>query len=66
MFLSIILFFILIQTTDTNSLKTIVFQIKGDCQILADKIAHEHGYRYVRQVCFVLFFIFEEILFFFL
>jgi hypothetical protein len=27
-----------------------VIQVKGDCQILGDKIAHEHGYRYVRQV----------------
>jgi hypothetical protein len=29
-----------------------VIQVKGDCQILGDKIAQENGYRYVRQVWF--------------
>jgi hypothetical protein len=50
----IIIFFLLIQTTKStsNSLKSIVIQIKGDCKILGDQIAQEHGYRYVRQVCF--------------
>ena len=29
-----------------------MIQVKGDCQALGDQIAHEHGYRYVRQVGF--------------
>ncbi len=51
----IILFFLLIQITKptSNILKSIVIQIKGDCKILGDKIAQEHGYRYVRQVYFL-------------
>ncbi len=49
---SIILFLLLILTTKSisDSLKSIVIQVKGDCQILGDKIAQEHGYRYIRQV----------------
>jgi hypothetical protein len=51
---SIILFLLLILTTKSisDSLKSIVIQVKGDCQILGDKIAQENGYRYVRQVWF--------------
>ncbi|CAF5224852.1 unnamed protein product, partial [Rotaria magnacalcarata] len=45
-------FFLLIQTTKltSNSLKSIVIQVKGDCETIGDKIAQEHGYRYVRQI----------------
>ncbi len=51
---STILFSLLIKTTKLTSIssKSIVIQVKGDCKILADKIAQEYGYRYVRQVCF--------------
>ncbi|CAF0988171.1 unnamed protein product [Rotaria sordida] len=55
-FFLISLFLLLIETTKStsNSPKTIVIQIKGDCKNLGDKIAQEHGYRYVRQIfdCF--------------
>lgn len=30
--------------------KSIVIEINGDCAILGKRVAHEHGYRYVRQV----------------
>ncbi|CAF3855729.1 unnamed protein product [Adineta steineri] len=47
-----ILYFLLISITksNTNSLTSIVIQVNGDCKILADIIAQEHGYRYVRQI----------------
>ncbi|CAM4806457.1 unnamed protein product [Rotaria magnacalcarata] len=48
----ILQFFLLIQTTKltSNSLKSIVIQVKGDCETIGDRIAQEHGYRYVRQI----------------
>ncbi|UJR15817.1 hypothetical protein I4U23_002746 [Adineta vaga] len=45
---STILYYLLISPT--NSLQSIVIQVKGDCKLLADKIAQEHGYRYVRKI----------------
>ena len=30
--------------------KSVVIQVHGDCQTLGDRVAQEHGYRYVRQV----------------
>ncbi|CAF1326941.1 unnamed protein product [Adineta steineri] len=48
----IILYFLLIPIikSSTNSLTSIVIQVNGDCNILAVRIAREHGYRYVRQI----------------
>lgn len=44
-------------TKSTSTLvKSIVIQIKGDCKTLGNKIAQEHGYRYVRQVLFLIHF----------
>ncbi|CAF0847835.1 unnamed protein product [Rotaria sp. Silwood1] len=49
---SIIQFFLLIETTKSTSVSliSIVIQVKGDCKTIGDKIAQEHGYRYVRQI----------------
>ncbi len=51
---SIILTFVLFITTNFTPIlsKSIVIEINGDCAILGKRVAHEHGYRYVRQVCF--------------
>jgi hypothetical protein len=60
---SIIVFFLLIETTKLTSIssKSIVIQVKGDCKTLGDQIAQEHGYRYVRSVCFIKSKIHDEI-----
>ncbi|CAF1328959.1 unnamed protein product [Adineta steineri] len=52
MFPSIILTFILCFTlfSTTISSKSIVIEVKGDCETVGGRIAHEHGYRYVRQI----------------
>lgn len=54
--LFIVQFFLFIETTvsTANSLKSIVIQVKGECETIGDKIAQEHGYHYVRQVRFHL------------
>ena len=51
---SITLTFVLFVTTNLPPIlsKSVVIEVKGDCAILGKKIADEHGYRYVRQVCF--------------
>jgi hypothetical protein len=56
MFPSIILIFILsfvLYFTPILS-QSIVIEVKGDCAILGKQVAHEHGYRYVRQVRFFI------------
>ena len=53
MFPSIILTFIVscvLCSTAENSTKSIVIEVNGDCATVGKQIAHEHGYRYVRQV----------------
>jgi hypothetical protein len=37
------------------SLESIVIEVNGDCTITGEKIAYEHGYRYVRQVGLISF-----------
>lgn len=32
--------------------KSIVIEINGDCATIGKQVAHEHGYRFVRQVEF--------------
>jgi hypothetical protein len=52
MFPSIILIFILsfvLYFTPILS-QSIVIEVKGDCATVGKQVAHEHGYRYVRQV----------------
>jgi len=52
MILTFILYFVLFLTTNFPLIlsKSIVIEIKGDCATMGRQIAHEHGYRYVRQV----------------
>jgi len=50
MFSLIVFFLFLITNIRSNTFKSLVIQVNGDCGTYADKIAHEHGYRYVRQV----------------
>ncbi|UJR30781.1 hypothetical protein I4U23_018301 [Adineta vaga] len=46
--LTFILYFVLLPTT--NSTKSIVIEVNGDCKTIGKQVAHEHGYRYVRQI----------------
>jgi len=32
--------------------KLVVIEVNGDCATVGKQVADEHGYRYVRQVCF--------------
>lgn len=40
----------LITNLTLVSSKSIVIEVNGDCAIVGEKVAYEHGYRYVRQV----------------
>ncbi|CAF3407738.1 unnamed protein product [Rotaria socialis] len=44
-----ILSFFTIHLTLISS-KSVVIEIKGDCAIVGERIAQEHGYRYIRQI----------------
>ncbi|CAF2682786.1 unnamed protein product [Rotaria sp. Silwood2] len=50
--LTFIFYFVLFFTTYLTliSSKSVVIEVKGDCATLGQRIAHEHGYRYVRQI----------------
>ncbi len=50
--LTYILYFVLFLITNLTlvSSKSIVIEVNGDCAIVGEKVAYEHGYRYVRQV----------------
>lgn len=55
MFRSIIFFIVhflfSLQTTKSiSAFKSIVIQVKGDCETIGAKVAQEHGYRYARTV----------------
>jgi len=42
--------------------KSIVIEVNGDCATVGKQVAHEHGYRYIRQVGFsVEFFVSEKV-----
>ena len=47
-----LLLFLLSIDTTKSTLHSIVIEVKGDCQILAQQIARTYGYQYVRQVGF--------------
>lgn len=56
MFPSILLTFLFVLITNFTLIysKSIVIEVKGDCATVGQRVAHEHGYRYVRQVRFHL------------
>lgn len=49
--LNLLVLFFAISPTQISS-KSIVIEINGDCKTVGETIAQEHGYRFVRQVCF--------------
>ncbi|CAF0849788.1 unnamed protein product [Adineta ricciae] len=46
--LTVILYCVLFSTT--NSTKSVVIEVNGDCEVIGKQVAHEHGYRYVRKI----------------
>ncbi|CAF4928359.1 unnamed protein product, partial [Rotaria sp. Silwood1] len=50
--LTFIFYFVLFFTTYLTliSSKSVVIEVKGDCATIGQQIAHEHGYRYVREI----------------
>lgn len=53
--LGCILFYSSSTIASLTSSKSVVIEIKGDCNTIGPRLADEHGYRYVRQVRFARF-----------